>query len=188
MVDLDLDLNAVYYGLDGHDRICCVDNNWVTFAKANGAPELSPELVVGKSLWHFVKGRETVDLTRVIFDKVRLTEAAFVIPFSCDSPTETRSMVMLVKPGAGKFIEISTRTVLDPIEKHLHHHVPMVDRVGQMLKVCAWCCRIELITKMWVEVEYVIGDLGALSTTYLPSITHGICPDCFDLVRATAFI
>lgn len=160
----------------------------MAFAKENGAPELTPDYVLGKSLWGFFRGQETIDLTQMIFDKVRLTEASFVIPFRCDAPRLMRPMVMLVQPGAGKTIEISTRTVHEPAPEHLGEVAPLDHRVGELLKVCAWCCRVELLSSMWVEVETAIGDMSALSAAYVPPISHGICTDCIDLVRNNVFV
>jgi hypothetical protein len=178
---INYDQNAVRYCVDGSDRICSVDNNWQAFAEANGAPELAAEFVVGRPLWDFFRGKETIALSQMIFGKLRVTGASFVIPFRCDSPDFCRPMVMLVQPGDEKTIEISTRTAADFQAADLK---PLTHRVGELVKVCAWCCRVELLSKTWVEIEHAIGDMGVLSETSVPPISHGICPECFELVRA----
>ena len=184
---MNQDPYSVRYGVDSNDRICCVYENWTSFAEANGAPELTPVFVIGKPIWSFFRGQETIELTRVIFDKVRRTGAGFVIPFRCDSADVLRPMVMLLTPGQGGAIEISTRSVPAHLAQFSTDPVPLTQRVGDMLKVCAWCCRIELLSKIWVEAELALGDMSVLSTAAVPPVSHGICPECFDVVRANAF-
>lgn len=183
----DHDHNSVSYGIDKRNRICCVDDNWMTFARENSAPELTPEFVIGKPLWDFFRGEETRDLTRMMFDKVRLTDESFVVPFRCDGPDILRPMVMLIQPGADRSIIVRTRTVHDQLEYHPIHRLPLTRRLGDLIKVCAWCCRIELMTKIWVDVEFALGDLSVLDAAGVPALSHGICPECFETVRSTVF-
>jgi len=44
------------------------------------------------------------------------------------------------------------------------------------LRVCAWCGRFAL-SGVWVAEEEAIRRLN-LDPAGLPSLTHGICPDC----------
>jgi hypothetical protein len=47
------------------------------------------------------------------------------------------------------------------------------------LTACAWCTRIR-VDDSWLEAS---AALAAIGETEL-SLTHGICPSCFDSVRA----
>jgi hypothetical protein len=47
---------------------------------------------------------------------------------------------------------------------------------SSLLLVCAWCRKVKTDDGYWVEpMEYLSERLGA-------TITHGICPDCFQKV------
>ena len=49
-------VRSTFYRIDSEVRISGVDPGWVAFARANGASDLSPEVVVGRPLGQFVAG------------------------------------------------------------------------------------------------------------------------------------
>jgi hypothetical protein len=52
-----------------------------------------------------------------------------------------------------------------------------------MLTMCGWCDRF-LVDGEWVEVEEAVARLGLFELPKLPSIDHGVCPDCTEMLLA----
>ena len=72
------------YRLDPHDAIEWVSEDWLAFARENGAAELEPNSVLGKKLWEFIADERTRQLYRDVFTMVRATDQPKVVPFRCD--------------------------------------------------------------------------------------------------------
>ena len=53
-----------------------------------------------------------------------------------------------------------------------------------LITACAWCKRVEL-NGVWVDSEAAVRRLAGLVGVARPSLTHGICPDCFAHLEAT---
>ena len=49
--------------------------------------------------------------------------------------------------------------------------------------MCGWCDRFE-VDGEWVEVEEAAQRLELFDRAELPTISHGICPDCNALLLA----
>ena len=50
--------------------------------------------------------------------------------------------------------------------------------------MCGWCSRV-WAGGAWVEVEAAAGRLGLFERPLLPSMSHGICEDCYARVTET---
>ena len=172
------------YRIDAADRIVAVSDNWLAFARRNGAPQLTPDAVLGRSLWGFVADRETVDLSRMIFDRVRAGTSEAVLPFRCNSPRIRRDLEMSLRPTDGHELEICTSVV----REHAGGYVALLDpgapRSDDIVKACSWCNRIELPEQGWVEVDAAVRQLGLFAGPLTPRVSHGICPDCVARTRA----
>ena len=55
-------------------------------------------------------------------------------------------------------------------------------RGAGQVEMCGWCDRF-LVDAQWVEVEVASRRL-ALTGARRPAITHGICPDCAQLLAS----
>jgi hypothetical protein len=60
---------------------------------------------------------------------------------------------------------------------------PEVPRGGETLVMCGWCDRFE-VGGEWVEVEEAARRLELFNRPELPPLSHGICPDCNELLLA----
>ncbi len=49
--------------------------------------------------------------------------------------------------------------------------------------MCGWCDRFE-VDGEWVEVEEAARRLELFNRPELPALSHGICPDCNELLLA----
>ncbi|HEY6554556.1 MAG TPA: sensor histidine kinase, partial [Vicinamibacteria bacterium] len=110
--------------LDAADTIIAVDEAWLDFARANGAPELTREAVVGRPLRPFIAGAETGELATLLVATARRGGAALVVPFRCDSVDERRFMTMTLAAEAGGGVHVCCR--LDRAETRAA--VPLLDR------------------------------------------------------------
>lgn len=180
----DLTGTALGYRIDAADRIVAVSDNWLDFARRNGAPHLTPDAVLGRSLWGFIADQETVDLSRMIFNRVRARTVPAVLPFRCNSPRRRRDLEMSVRPIDDHGLEIQTKIV----REHAGDYVPLLDpaapRSNDIVKACSWCNRIELPEHGWVDVDAAVRRLALFAGPLTPRISHGICPDCAERTRA----
>ena len=170
--------------LDARDRIVDVNDAWLNFAVDNGAPALSREGVVGKSLWDLVTDLDMSHLYRLLFDRVRQRGSSVNFDFRCDAPAERRFLGLQINLLPDQGLEI--RTAVDALETR-----PVVDllsadsqRSGATLEICSWCKQVRVGESDWREVEAAAEVLGLLDASTLPRLAHVTCPDCYERVMA----
>jgi hypothetical protein len=52
-----------------------------------------------------------------------------------------------------------------------------------VIEMCGWCDRFR-VGEDWVEVEEAAARLKLLQRSNPPAISHGICPDCTEMLMA----
>ena len=60
---------------------------------------------------------------------------------------------------------------------------PEAPRAEDTLTMCGWCDRFE-VDGEWVEVEEAALRLELFNRSELPVLSHGICPDCNEMLLA----
>ena len=172
------------YTVDRDDLLEWVSSEWLTFAKENEAMGLVPELILGRSLWEFIGGVETRHLYRHLFEKARERHVSVSVPFRCDAPTVRRYMRLTIEPTKDASLEI----VIDVLREEDREYVALLDvtvpRSTDLVTMCSWCRRVMVESDQWEEVEKAIELLGLFLQEELPSITHGVCPECYAAVMA----
>lgn len=166
--------------IDPGENISGVNDEWVEFARENGAPELAREAVVGRAIWEFVAGRETRHISRLLLYKARSGKSV-TVPYRCDSPGLRRFMEMEIVPLEGGSVDFRSRVLrVEPREP-----VPLLDpesaRGDDFLTICSWCRRARVVSG-WVELDEAVKTLQLFSSAPLPQLTHGMCQDCARLV------
>ncbi len=171
------------YAVDASDRIVSVSQLWLAFARENGAPELSEQAVIGRSLWDFIAGDETTRLYRAIFQRVRSTTPRVVVPFRCDSPTLRRHMRLEIHRGPDDGIRLDG--VLEQVEltEQLNVLDPIFPRSDNLLTMCSCCKRAMIEPVGWLEIEQAAARLHLFEQDQAPRIRQTICPAC----QATAY-
>lgn len=173
------DVRPIVYAIDADDVIVSVNDRFEEFAAQNGAPCLG-EQVLGRSLFDFVAGPEPAALWRLLLARVRASGAVSV-PFRCDAADVRRELRMeLAGPSDGSVVFRSVPVMVEgraPVELFDH---PAPGREG-LLRACSWCCRFDV--DGWVEAEEAVARLRLLSLP-TPRLTHGLCEECFEGVRA----
>lgn len=166
------------YEVDGTDRIIAVSGDWLDFARENGAPELTEDLVVGRSLWDFIEGVDTQAFYEFIFERVRKARIALKVPFRCDSPTCRRWMEMEIKPQLERGILLCSRIVRTEAIPASDRPKVIKRRPGGLVTVCGWCRRVQLPSLEWVQFEDAVPALELENRCCMPGLTHGICESC----------
>lgn len=173
------------YRIDNRDIIVSVSRNWESFARANAwSSRLSPENVVGHLLWDFIQDIETRHLYKEVFRKVRAGKPTGPIPFRCDSPQERRFLMLFLSPLPDGQIDI-TSTILrserrDPVSL-LDKDTP---RSSDFIRICSMCKKILTPHSKWVEIEEGLTQLRPFEAVEMPSLTHGLCPNCYEVIIA----
>lgn len=182
MTNRHRDKRLFIHRIDPDDIVVYVNDAWLAFARENGAPELTNRKVWNNSLWDFIADYETRHLYQLLLEKVRRKKIAIRIPFRCDSPDRRRLMEMEIFPlekGGAEF-----RTVM--IKTEFREPVAVLDtctdRSGKVVTICAWCKKINVPEKGWMETEKAVTDLHLFEAVRLPILSHGICPACREII------
>ena len=166
------------YSIDRLDHIKSVDEQWLAFARENGASNLRREYVVGRSLWDFVKGAEVRRLYEAIFQDVRDGQGIAIVPFRCDSPNLRREMRLTMTSGDNAMINL--QGVL--CQARLTRFIPLFDqnarRSDQQLTLCSVCKRALLEPMGWMQVAEVASRMSLFDKELQPEIVHSVCPNC----------
>jgi len=174
---------ALSYAIDEHDHLVKVDEGFYAFAEENGWMEAGSSL--GRSLWDYVAGEDLKKVQRLLLRRIRNEVGDVELPFRCDGPEVRREMDIriLARPG-GRAVLFSAhlrseeeRDVSQPLLD------PAAPRGGDTLSMCGWCDRFE-VDGEWVEVEEAARRLGLFERSQMPGLSHGICPDCNELLLA----
>lgn len=171
------------YAIDEHDHLIRVDEGYYRFAEENGWKEATTSL--GRSLWDYVAGHEMVKLQRLLVRRIRDDVGDVELPFRCDGPEVRREMkIRIVARPGGRVVLFSARMrseeARDLPQWLLGADTPRSDEV---LEMCGWCDRFQ-VDGEWVEVEEAARRLELFNRPELPALSHGICPDCNEMLLA----
>lgn len=171
------------YAIDERDRLVRVDRGYYAFAAENGWEEAATSL--GRSLWDYVAGEEMRKLQRMLVRRVRDEVGDVELPFRCDGPEVRREMdIRIVARAGGRAVLFSARL---RSEEEREEPQPLLDpeapRGEEVLTMCGWCDRFQVDGK-WVEVEEAARRLALFDRPELPALSHGICPDCSEMLLA----
>ena len=169
----------IAYRIDEVDNICSVSEEWLEFARANGAPHLSADKIIGRRLWEFVTGREVAHLYRLLIGLVRSQRRAATVPFRCDSPEMRRYMELTISPVGGD-IELRARLLREEKREPVHVLESTDARTEQLVTICSWCKRVQGGENEWYDLEDALTRMPLMSEAPYPQLTHGICPYCAE--------
>jgi hypothetical protein len=117
--------------------------------------------------------------------RVRGEARSVELPFRCDSPEVRREMDLeIAANSSGRYVVFSARM---RSEERREEAQPLLaagaPRGEPTLTMCGWCDRF-LVGGEWVEVEEAAARRGLFRLDELPEISHGICPDCTEMLMA----
>lgn len=166
------------YEIDAENRITFVSPAWVEFARANDAPGLIPDRVIGSSLFDFMTHETTRHIYSMLLDRARKELKPVTVHFRCDGPDVRRFMQLEILARADGSVRLAGRL----LRSEPRDVVPLLDincrRNADMLTICSWCKRARMKSR-WVELERAVEELELFDTDgAMPRLTHGICADC----------
>lgn len=168
---------ACRYEIDSADRITAVSDPWLEFARANDAPGLTREAVLGRPLWDFIAGSETRELYRAVLQRVRDDDVAVILPFRCDSPDFRRWMRLVMTPRSDGAVCFDGVLVRKRERLHLGILDPHAPRLPEALPMCSCCKRVALESR-WLEPEDAITHFHRLGAEPYPRLTQVVCDSC----------
>jgi len=171
----------VSYRIDRDDRLEWVNDGWLLFAEANGGDALLPARVRGRLLWEFVADPAIVHLYRLIVQRLRAGGPRVRFHFRCDAPDMRRLAAMEITGDRGGAVHFEVTPVLEQPQVP----VPRIDIAPPddetLIRVCAWCKRVELPAETWLEPEEAVSALSLFDCPAFPGLTHGMCPRCYGV-------
>jgi hypothetical protein len=171
-----------WYELDASDRLVAVGGEWDRFALENGAPAAAAAGVVGRPLWDFVAGFETVHLLRRIVHSARVAGRPVEAPFRCDGPGLERHMHFRAELVDGGGVRVTTRLLREvPLDASPAAEAPAPR--CELLRMCSWCNRIRVDDGRWMEPAEAVAQLGLFTGPGVPPITHGMCAGCMEAME-----
>lgn len=175
----ETDNREFVHRIDAEDRICFVNEMWLTFATENDWPD-GAAAVLGSPLMSHIADAQTRHIYRLLIDRVRDTGHPLHFHYRCDSPGLRRFMEMRMTAGPKGEIEFRSRV----LRLERRDPIPVLDstlphRGGNPLQICSWCKAI-YARAAWLTLEEAVNTLDVLTDAVLPELTHGICPDCSD--------
>ena len=169
---------AIEYEIDALDSFVSIGGDWDRFAEKNGAPRLTADNLLGRSLWSYISGADVASLYRALMDRVRESKRAINFDFRCDSPNKRRWFHLIVTPLPGnclRFYSILLKEEVRPPVRLFGSDVPCSD---ELLTVCSVCKKVKC-ADVWVEVEEAVKKLHLLEDEPHPRISHGLCCECY---------
>jgi hypothetical protein len=126
-----------------------------------------------------------VKLQRLLVRRIRDEVGDVELPFRCDGPGVRREMnIRIVARPGGRVVLFSARLRSEEVRDLPQRLLdPEVSRSDETLEMCGWCDRFE-VDGEWVEVEEAALRLGLFDRRELPAVSHGICPDCSEMLLA----
>ncbi|HET7483881.1 MAG TPA: hypothetical protein VFJ64_00735 [Solirubrobacterales bacterium] len=176
-------VESLSYAIDEQDHLVRVDQGYYRFAEENGWGEAATSL--GRSLWDYVAGEEMKKLQRMLVRRIREEVGSVELPFRCDGPDIRREMnIRIVARPGGRAVLFSAQLRSEE-EREVPQPLldPEVPRSESALTMCGWCDRFE-VDGGWVEVEEAARRLELFNRPELPALSHGICPDCNEMLLA----
>ena len=168
--------------IDLEDRICFVNDAWMTFADENNW-SASAARVLGTPLMSHITDPETRHIYRLLIDRTRNTGRRSRFCYRCDSPDLRRFMEMRISRLPRGQVEFRSRA----LRLERREPVPVLDpalrqRSRDVLEMCGWCKDVR-VQALWLELEEAVQRLGILAEAALPQISHGICPTCSERLK-----
>lgn len=172
---------ATRYVVDRRDVLVDVDDAWLEFARENAAPDLTREAVIGRRLWDYVLGAETVHLYRLLFERVRTQDVPVIVPFRCDSPELRRFMRLVISPAAGGELQLDAVLVRSEPAPKLALLDPNAARDRRTVVMCSTCKRILVPGGDWVEPEDAVVRMRLVQEP-APRLEYAVCGGCRGLL------
>lgn len=183
------DRRVFIHRIDPNDTIISVNEEWLDFALENGAPQLTTEGVIGKSLWDFIAGIEVRHLYLILLKKARQnTSDKLIIPCRCDSAVLWRKMEMDISSDADGNVEFQSRVVrMDFRGTEIAWLSRQGEGVAGRLTMCSICNRVRRGTGGWIDLEEATRQFSLASDNIAPHLEYKVCSACYRTIVRRLF-
>ena len=171
-------LSTYEYTLTTDDRVASVTPRFLAFAQENGAPELTTDAVVGRSVFDFVSGTTTQQLYSAIYSRVRSDNVVVVLPFRCDSATVRREMIMRIGKQPDDLLAVQCTLISAEPRQSLRALDREVGRNDKQLTICSLCLNVLVEPVGWMDIEDAVLSLHLLEKETAPQLMYAVCPKC----------
>jgi hypothetical protein len=126
-----------------------------------------------------------IKLQRILLRRVRAEVREVELPFRCDGPDVRREMTIRIAANASGRLVLFSARMRDELPRATAQPLldPGAPRSVETIEMCGWCDRF-LVSDRWVEIEVAAERLQLFARDELPAISHGICPECSELLLA----
>jgi hypothetical protein len=170
-------LERFLYTVDRDDLITYVSREWLDFAGANDAGELTADYVLGKPIWHFITGVDTQSFYHSIFRNLRRRASEIVIPFRCDSPAIIRQMDLTLRLLPDNAIELEGKLLKCTPREPITILFRYADRTEGAMPICAICRRLS-VEGEWLELRNAVIHRLLMDVRPAPRLEETVCPTC----------
>jgi hypothetical protein len=172
--------SVLSYTIDSEDRLTGADEGYFSFAERNRW--VGADQSIGRPLWDFVAGSTVQKVQRSLVRRVRRSGRRIDLPFRCDGPEVRREMSIQIEPRGPDGNVVFSATVIAETNRPPQALLdPDEPRSEGLIEMCGWCDRF-CVDGEWMEVEEASLALGLTTTSELPRLSHGLCPDCAALL------
>lgn len=174
---------VVEYCIDADDRVVVVGEDWSTFARDNGAPELDA-LSPDRTIWSCIDDDEVRDVWRLLVERVRATHGVAQVPLRCDAPQVRRWFEMTISAGPEGTVDFRSVLVFEEPRTTVALLSGEVARDPDRpaVPICSWCGDGHDGSR-WRQIEELVRELRLLED-HMPSIDYGICPRCREVMSS----
>jgi hypothetical protein len=117
-------------------------------------------------------------LQRMVVRRVRDRAEGVTLGFRCDGPQVRREMEIEIVPSSSRrLVAFRTRTRGEQPRKPQALLDASAPRDKDTIEMCGWCDRFR-VGEEWLEVEDAASRLDLFLRGEVPTITHGVCPQC----------
>lgn len=171
-----------FYEINEEDLIVKLSDNWLEFARENGAEKsCHPNRVLNRPIWKFIEGAETRFFYEIILRNVRAGNRTVTFPFRCDAPHKRRYLEMTIYPAPDHHVGFTCRIIREEFRESVKLLEPRVSRSQEFLTICSVCKKIRYSDNSWAEAEEAVLELKLFDKKLMPQLTHGICGGCLKL-------
>lgn len=171
----------ILYHIDDQDQIVLVSETWDAFALANEGHNILSSHVFRRSIWDFISDPATEQIYRQVLKTIR-SGRSLRFNFRCDSPARRRLLEMNIVSGQRSTVIFNTRTLSEEMRHPPAILGPRKPSSDKFVRMCGWCKKIDM-GNQWVEVEVAMEQLRLFEEEKVPSITHGICGECYGKMK-----
>jgi hypothetical protein len=174
---------VVEYCIDADDLVVAVGEDWSTFARDNGAPELDA-LSDERTIWSYFDDDEVRDVWRLLVEQVRATQGVAQVPLRCDAPHMRRWFEMTITAGPEGTVDFRSVLVFEEPrdEVALLSGDAERDRDRAPVPICSWCGDGHDGSR-WSRIEDLVRELRLLEDR-VPAVDYGICPTCREVMSS----